>query len=65
MWKPYKSYEEIPEDRQQDICEQNGVDNITDVPLEDINSFYNGIQLHDVVTSIKRYYSSYDKDTKK
>ena len=54
MWKPYKSYEEIPEKEQQDICKQNDVNNITDVPLEDINSFYNGIELYDAVTSIKR-----------
>jgi hypothetical protein len=65
MWKPYKSYEEIPEKEQQDICKQNDVNNITDVPLEDINSFYNGIELYDAVTSIKRWHNSYYKDTKK
>ena len=72
MWKPYKSYKEIPEKEQQDICQANDVDKITDVPLETINSFYKGLEkryntepkhynglLKNTFTSIKNFYKSY------
>ena len=33
----------------------NQVENITDVPIEDINKMYEGLSLYHVVTSIKDY----------
>tara|TARA_R100001369_G_scaffold5078_3_gene14600 strand:- start:915 stop:1172 length:258 start_codon:yes stop_codon:yes gene_type:complete len=43
MFKPYKTYDEIPGEVQKEVCLGNKVFKVTDVPLEDINSFYSGL----------------------
>jgi|TARA_R100001244_G_scaffold52739_1_gene45832 hypothetical protein len=40
MFKPYKTHDEIPDQVKKEICLGNSVDNVTLVPLKDINSFY-------------------------
>tara|TARA_R110000772_G_scaffold222393_1_gene332878 strand:+ start:96 stop:359 length:264 start_codon:yes stop_codon:yes gene_type:complete len=43
MFKPYKTYDEIPGEVQKEVRLGNKVFKVTDVPLEDINSFYSGL----------------------
>ena len=40
MFKPYNTYDEIPNNVKKEICLGNKVFKVTDVPLKDINSFY-------------------------
>ena len=43
MFKPYNTYDEIPENVKKEICLGNKVFKVTDVSLKDINSFYSGL----------------------
>ena len=43
MFKPYKTYDEIPGNTKEQICSGNKVDDVKKVPLKDINSFYQGL----------------------
>lgn len=54
----FKSYEEIPKDQQDLVCEAHELDTVTDMSLQDINNFFKELALQDVVTSIDRYYKS-------
>jgi|TARA_A100001515_G_scaffold20174_2_gene15000 flagellar hook-associated protein FlgK len=53
MFKPYKTYKEIPEETQKQICSGNKVNDVKKVPLKDINSFYQDLDNFISMTSNK------------
>ncbi len=53
MFKPYKTYKEIPEYTKEQICSGNQVNDVRKVPLKDINSFYEGLDNFISMTSNK------------